>query len=65
MNTKSETPRKPRLKEGQHSVYATIDDYNYVALDATADGRPLNAWLSRMIAKVTIAKLASLYLETE
>ena len=31
----------------------------------TADGRPLNAWLSRMIAKVTIAKLASLYRETE
>jgi hypothetical protein len=45
-------PAKKRTRPpGTHSLHVTISDALYEDLEKTADGRPVNAWLSRLIER--------------
>jgi hypothetical protein len=45
-------PTKKRTRPpGTHSLHVTLTDALYVKLEATADGRPVNVWLSRIIER--------------
>ena len=40
---------RTRTKEGYRSLFVTIPEEKYAKLEETADGRPINLWLSRLI----------------
>ena len=42
---------RTRTKPGQHSLFVHVNDAQYAKLQETADGRPLNVWLSRLIER--------------
>lgn len=42
-------PKRTRGKEGTQGIFVYLSQSNYDALTISADGRPLNAWLSRLI----------------
>ena len=45
-------PAKKRTRPpGTHSLHVTIPDALYAKLEKTADGRPLNVWLSRLVER--------------
>jgi hypothetical protein len=45
-------PAKKRTRPpGFHSLHVLLDDSLYAKLEATADGRPINVWLSRLIQR--------------
>lgn len=50
-------PTRTRTKPGEHSLYVTLDDQTFADLEETADGRPLNMWLSKLIISSTIAQM--------
>ena len=40
---------RTRTKPGYHGLYIRVTDEHYAELEKTADGRPLNVWLSRLV----------------
>ena len=42
-------PARHRTKPGFHSLFVSVPDAQYAQLESTADGRPINVWLSRLI----------------
>lgn len=44
-------PARHRTKPGFHSLFVSIPDAQYAQLESTADGRPINVWLSRLIER--------------
>ena len=42
-------PARRRTKPGFHSLLVSVPDAQYAQLESTADGRPINVWLSRLI----------------
>ena len=44
-------PSRHRTKPGFHSLFVSIPDAQYAQLESTADGRPINVWLSRLIER--------------
>lgn len=50
-------PKRTRTKPGVHSLYVTVSDEMYAKLEKTADGRPINVWLSRLIERADFAEL--------
>ena len=44
-------PARHRTKPGFHSLFVSVPDAQYAQLESTADGRPINVWLSRLIER--------------
>jgi hypothetical protein len=44
-------PARHRTKPGFHSLFVYIPDAQFAQLESTADGRPINVWLSRLIER--------------
>jgi hypothetical protein len=42
-------PARRRTKEGFHGLFVSVSDEHFAELEKTADGRPLNVWLSRLV----------------
>ena len=40
-----------RVPPGTHSLHVTVNDKLYAQLEATADGRRINIWLSKLIER--------------
>ena len=53
MTTEAKTPKKRVPKPGMHNLHVSISDEVYSLLEKTADGRPLNVWLSKLIERNT------------
>jgi hypothetical protein len=51
MTEVKEQPKKTRTVPGEHSLYVHVPDELYAKLQETADGRPLNVWLSRLVVR--------------
>lgn len=55
--TKPEAPatpakkRTPRKKPGQHNLHVSISDAMFEQLEKSADGRPINVWLSKLVER--------------
>ena len=43
--------KKRTRPAGTHTLQVTISDALFAKLEATADGRPINLWLSRLIER--------------
>jgi hypothetical protein len=48
-------PGKPitrtRTKPGQHGLFVAVSDAHHELLTKSADGRPINVWLSKLIER--------------
>ena len=51
--------KKSRTKPGQHGLFVTLTDNEFHNLTESADGRPLNVWLSKLIGSTTVAHMVS------
>lgn len=43
--------RRTRTKEGEHCVFVALSHEHYERLRESADGRPVNVWLSKLIGR--------------
>ena len=51
-DVKPAVPAKKRTRPpGTHGLHVTLTDALYAKLEKTADGRPINVWLSRLIER--------------
>jgi hypothetical protein len=51
MPEEKQAPKKRTRTPGTHTLQVTISDALFAKLEATADGRPINLWLSRLIER--------------
>ena len=51
LEVKPTAPKKRTRPPGTHSLHVTVNDKLYAQLEATADGRPLNIWLSKLVER--------------
>lgn len=55
--TETTQPKRTRSKPGTHNVFVTVSDEFYAKLEKSADGRPVNVWLSRLVERTTFPEL--------
>jgi len=51
MSEVKSAPKKRTRPPGTHSLHVTLTDALYAKIEATADGRPVNMWLARIIER--------------
>ena len=51
MTEAKQVPKKRLPKPGTRALHVTITDDQYTLLESSADGRPINVWLSKLIER--------------
>ena len=44
-------PKKRTTTPGTRALHVTISDEQFAALEESADGRPINVWLSKLVER--------------